>query len=232
MVDPTGMSEQRTYSDGYGTISATASIEVWTDSRGSEPEGDYFDSDGNWVGNDGKDDGKVYTENSEGDTKFGVGLLKGEGKFSEVKMDSDVGHLIRAVYAEMRGGNDNAKTLVAESIKNRTELPTGSYENPDGTYKGVIEKKGAYSITNKSDKAYDSYVNPQNHNTSNNTERLVWRNSAQAALRVHSGSNKRIGQGITSYNSSNPNLYDSNAGYTKLTYNFTHRGIVGAWKIK
>ncbi len=50
MTDPTGMTESpHTYSDGYGTISATASIEVWTDSRGSEPEDDYYDQNGKFL---------------------------------------------------------------------------------------------------------------------------------------------------------------------------------------
>jgi hypothetical protein len=37
-------------------------------------------------------------------------------------MDSDLGNMMRPVYVEMRGGGDNAKAIVAESIYNRSNF--------------------------------------------------------------------------------------------------------------
>jgi RHS repeat-associated protein len=207
-------------------------------------DGDFFDRQGNYLGTDGVEDGKVYvlneglrakTENTIvnwGGTFEEKHVTELKSKSEEIKMDSDLGYMIRAVYAEMRSGEDNAKIIVAESIKNRTERKVGSYENPDGTYKGAISVPGAYSITNTNDKANDSYVNPQNHIYNNPKETTAWRNSTSAALKVHFGLSGNIGNGVTTYNSSSSTLYDNNKRYEKIQLDITHKGIKGLWRIK
>jgi len=45
-------------------------------------DGDYYDADGNWIANDGIDDGKVYHADQNGNVSFGVGVLN-ETQFTE-----------------------------------------------------------------------------------------------------------------------------------------------------
>jgi hypothetical protein len=75
-------------------------------------------------------------------------------------MDSDLGLMIRKVYAEMRGGDDDAKAIVAESIQNRFELPAG-YEKADGTYKGIVKR--FYDVSKSTNAANDAFANPTNY---------------------------------------------------------------------
>ena len=67
MTDPTGM-EEKTYSNGYSDISATAAIEVWQDSRG-EPNSTIVEKAGNGtykvVGVKDDGDAGIYLENGE-----------------------------------------------------------------------------------------------------------------------------------------------------------------------
>jgi RHS repeat-associated protein len=206
--------------------------------------GDYFDRLGNYLGNDGKEDGKVYLLNEGLRAKTENKNVNWGGKLSdkhakalkskstEIDMNSDLGYMIRTVYAEMRSGDDNAKIIVAESVKNRLDRKLGSYENPDGTYKGVINVKGAYSITNPKDKAHDSFANPTNHIYNNDAETNAWRSSISAALKVHFGISGDIGKGVTSYHSLSSTYFDNNKAYEKIRLSISHKGIKGLWKLK
>lgn len=71
-------------------------------------------------------------------------------------MDSDLGNMIRTVYSEMRGGDDNDKAIVAESIFNRSQLQSG-YEKADGTYTGIVNK--FYDVTKSGNSTNDVFKN-------------------------------------------------------------------------
>jgi RHS repeat-associated protein len=206
--------------------------------------GDFFDRQGRYLGHDNKKDGKVYILNAGKAAKFDNKNVNWGGELSEkhsnqlkansteVDMDSDLGYMIRTVYSEMRGGDDNAKQIVAESIKNRSERKVGSYENPDGTYKGVINVSGAYSVTNSKDGAHDSYINPTNYIYNNDKEKAAWITSISTSIKVDLGVGDRIGKGVTTYNSSSATRYDNNSKYQKINLDINHRGIKGLWKIR
>lgn len=92
--------------------------------------GAFYDQGGTYLGTDGVDDGKVYildkgkrarTENIN--VNWGGTLAENhvdqlKSNSSEVSMDSDLGNMMRAVYAEMKSGNEKA----------------------DGTYTGIVNK--------------------------------------------------------------------------------------------
>ena len=113
--------------------------------------GDFYNRLGDFLGTDGIDDGKIYllnegkrakTENTNvnwGDVLAENHAEQLKSNSTEIPMDSELGYMVRTVYAEMRGGDDNAKAIVAESIYNRSQMESG-YEKADGTYKGIVNK--------------------------------------------------------------------------------------------
>jgi|SRR5690606_6386543 len=58
----------------------------FTDPTGMSKEGDYYDKNGNWMINDGKNDGRVYLADENGDVEYLKGVLK-EFTFTEWKYD-------------------------------------------------------------------------------------------------------------------------------------------------
>jgi RHS repeat-associated protein len=202
--------------------------------------GDFFDRQGTFLGTDGIDDGKVYilnegkrarTENTNvnwGGTlaEKHVGNLKSNS--SEVSMDSELGNMIRAVYAEMRGGDDNAKAIVAESIYNRSQMKSG-YEKADGTYSGIISK--FYDVSKSGNVSNDVFSNPIDYIYKNDKETGAWRSSVGASIKADSG-NSNVGQGVIFYNSASSTFYDKNPKMQKITLDVNHRGIKGLWKLK
>ena len=157
---------------------------------------------------------------------------KVQGKYylqDVISMESDLGYMIRTVYAEMRGGDDNAKAIVAESIYNRSQLSSG-YEKADGTYKGIVEK--FYNVTKPNNNAYDYFNNPIEYIYENSAETNAWRSSVSASLKAHFGLSD-VGKGVIFYNSSDSTYYDKNPKISKIdTLNVTHKGIKGLWKLK
>jgi len=143
-------------------------------------------------------------------------------------MDSDLGYMIRTVYAEMRGGDDNAKSIVAESIKNRSEMNSG-YEKADGTYKGIVNK--AYDVTKASDGANAVFNSPKDFIYKNSIETNAWRSSVGASLKAHFNVSN-VGKGVIFYNSTSSTYYDKNSKMEKITLDFTIKGIQGLWKLK
>ncbi len=148
---------------------------------------------------------------------------------TEITMDSDIGTIARATYAEMRGKDSNSKAVVAESIVNRSALKVGSYENPDGTISGIVNK--GYDVAKPTDAAHDSFINPQNHNNKNQNERKAWSDSMGAAVKAYNR-NSNIGQGVIFYDSNNPTRMDNNPLVQKINLSVKASGIKGAWKLK
>jgi hypothetical protein len=147
---------------------------------------------------------------------------------NEVPMDSDLGLMIRTVYAEMRGGDDNAKAIVAESIQNRFELSAG-YEKADGTYKGIVER--FYDVSKSTNAANDAFANPTNHIYKNPEATESWISSVSASIKAKAGESN-VGKGVIFYNSSSPTYYDNNSKMEKIALDITPNGIQGLWKLK
>ncbi|RPE09976.1 RHS repeat-associated core domain-containing protein [Chitinophaga lutea] len=203
--------------------------------------GDFFARDGEYLGNDGKDDGKVYVLNEKlravkentavnwgGElSEAHAGIVK--ARSTEITMDSEVGVMIRAVYAEMRGGDDKAKSIVAESIRNRGDLPDGSFEKADGTYKGIVNK--FYDVSKSGDKANASFQTPEKTIYTNEQETKAWQASASASIKAEYG-NSNVGKGVIFYNSASSTIYDRNKLMQKIPLTEKIKGIKGLWKLK
>lgn len=202
--------------------------------------GDFYDRKGNYLGNDGEQDGKIYllkkgyrakTENTNvnwGGTLSEKHVNELKSKSEEISMESDLGYMIRAVYAEMRGGDDNAKAIVAESIYNRSRLSCG-YEKADGTYIGIVNK--FYDVAKTNNAANNVFENPIEYIYKNSIETSAWRSSVKASLKAHFGISD-IGKGVIFYNSSSSTYYDNNNKMEKITLDVNHKGIKGLWKLK
>ncbi|MCB9326736.1 MAG: RHS repeat-associated core domain-containing protein [Lewinellaceae bacterium] len=147
-------------------------------------------------------------------------------------MDSDLGVLSRLTYAEMSIGDENAKAIVAESAVNRTSLPFGSFENPEGTLAGAINVGGAYDVTSSTSHRNDEFQNPftakEKGGTRSSFNENAWGASINAAYGAICGSN--IGNGVHVYHSSNSSFRDGQSGYKKINLNVNHQGIKGLWK--
>jgi len=150
-------------------------------------------------------------------------------KSEVLDLNSDLGYMTRAVYAEMRGGDANAKSIVAESIRNRAQLAEGSYERADGTYTGVVNK--FYDVSKSGNATYNVFKNPYNYARKNDTEMGAWQASVSAALQAHNG-NSSIGQGVIFYHSTSSTYWDKNSQLQKINLGITVRGIKGLWKLK
>ena len=202
--------------------------------------GDFYDRKGNYLGNDGEQDGKIYllkkgyrakTENTNvnwGGTLSEKHVNELKSKSEEISMESDLGYMIRAVYAEMRGGDDNAKAIVAESIYNRSRLSCG-YEKADGTYIGIVNK--FYDVAKTNNAANNVFENPIEYIYKNSIETSAWRSSVKVSLKAHFGISD-IGKGVIFYNSSSSTYYDNNNKMEKITLDVNHKGIKGLWKLK
>jgi len=147
----------------------------------------------------------------------------------EIDLNSDIGYMIRAVYAEMRGGDNNAKSIVAESIRNRTQLNEGTYERSDGTYQGVVNK--FYDVSKSGNGTYKVFSNPYNYAVKNDTEMAAWQSSVCAALQAHNG-NSSVGQGVIFYHSTSSTHWDDNSKLQKISLGISVSGIKGLWKLK
>ena len=146
-------------------------------------------------------------------------------KTDVIDLNSALGYMMRAVYAEMRGGDDNAKSIVAESIRNRSQLPIGTDGRADGTYKGIVNRY--YNVSNSNNKSYPVFANPYNYARNNDAEMGAWQASVSAALSAHNA-NSNVGQGVIYYHSTSSTYWD--AYYTKINLGFSVKGIKGLWK--
>lgn len=220
--------------DKYPNISPYAYC-VWNPVKLVDPNGeefgDYFDKNGNYLGSDSKKDAKVYIlkDGQTIDEKDDFDNENTRNKFTEVPQNGDLYALISATYAEMGGGDNPSKQIVAESIYNRTNLPEKSYERADGTYKGVIKK--AYDVAKPGNKRYDHYINPYKHIYISTKEHQAWIESASVAIMVNNGL-CNLGNGVIFYNSSSSTIYDSNSKMEKIPMPYKMSGIKGMWKLR
>jgi RHS repeat-associated protein len=169
--------------------------------------GDFFDRDGQHLGTDGIDDGKVYVLNEHVVAKKGNTNVNWGGKLSEkhveniksmsteIKMDSDLGHMIRTVYAESAGQSLESKTAVAEVIRNRATDQTENssqnnwvaiFSNVD-TYKDVVNQKGQFESVQAD---APRYVDPQSAIKDKKgqviqAEKKSFLESASASIKAH-----------------------------------------------
>ncbi len=125
-------------------------------------------------------------------------------------------------------GDNNAKSIVAESIYNRTQLKSG-YEKANGTYKGIVNK--FYDVSKTGNASYDVFKNPTNHIYVNSAETNAWRNSVSSALKANAGISN-VGKGVIFYNSASATRYDNNKLMEKITLDYSVKGVKGLWKLK
>ena len=194
--------------DKYPSISPYAYC-AWNPVKLVDPDGkefaDFFDHKGNYLGNDGKNDGKVYmlkkefrakTENKNVnwggtlDTKH-VEQLKSNS--DEITMNSDIGMLSRLLYAEFRGQSSAEQRVCADIVLNRVE--DGRYPN---SLAGVIEKKNHFSSVRENDVNNKYYKNPAS--TLTNAPNIdAWRSCVSSAISVYNGFSRGVGCGATLY---------------------------------
>jgi RHS repeat-associated protein len=168
-------------------------------------DGDYFDKEGNHLGNDGIDDGKVYVV--DGGSKFSESDFQKGGKYhnnqqaynenngdgysvTEIGADSDLGKMIRTVYAEAAGQGAESKLAVAEVIRNRANDNTApaaankytAQFSKVNSYGAVVEQKGQFqSVQSGSER----YSNPLSVTKGNVIEQRAFVGSAGASIRAH-----------------------------------------------
>lgn len=160
------------------------------------------------------------------------GTIQATNTYQEIDLkNSELGTMARAVYAEMSGKDMNSKQIVAESIKNRTELPDGTYEKAS-TYSDAINK--AYDVAKPNDPAHGRFTDPQKSATADRPgDRQALVDAVSVSIKVHYGNEStQIGKGVLFYNSSSSTIYDRNPKMQKITLDVTANGIKGAWKLK
>ncbi|MGB3452680.1 MAG: RHS repeat-associated core domain-containing protein [Moheibacter sp.] len=172
------------------------------------PPGDYFDKQGNHLGNDGIDDGKIYQV--EGTSRFNINDFKEGGEYyenqiafnenngdgfsvTEIGFDSDLSLLARIGYAEFRGANDTEQKVGMDITLNRVES-----ERYPNTLKEVIEQPLQYSSLNEGDSNKPYYENPAGTLT-NRDNRNAWIRSVSNSFSILNGSDRGISKGATLY---------------------------------
>ena len=122
--------------------------------------------------------------------------------FKEIKLESQLGHMARTIYAEACGQSDISKIAVGEVIRNRAMDITKSTSKNNynarfsrvSTYKDVVTQRGQIeSVMNK----VLRYSNPlkvtggdlNTKKSRNNIETKSFQKSIQAAIKAHNGSN-------------------------------------------
>jgi hypothetical protein len=190
----------------------------FVDPDGRAPYGDYFGRGGEYLGNDGKDDGKVYVLNDGKAPNKNNKSVNWGGTFSEahlndikqnsteIDMESDLGYMIRTVFAESGGQSFESKTGVAEVIRNRADDETSNSSKNNyvaifsgvDTYKDVVNQKGQFESVQS---GTPRFTNPQSVivNEKGQTiasEKKAFLESIGASLKAHYGKSN-IAQGAT-----------------------------------
>ncbi|MEZ4825951.1 MAG: RHS repeat-associated core domain-containing protein [Bacteroidia bacterium] len=169
---------------------------VFIDPDGRNIDNFYFNADGDLVArvkNDKPD--KFFIQKGE---DCDVECDESVPLFDELNFDSDLGHMVRTVYAEAQGENLTSKQSVAEVIRNRAnddtpnskELGWTATFSDESTYTEVVTKTGFQTVNNN----VDSYSNPlgqliddKGKRIESETTSLV--ESVTASIRADKGSN-------------------------------------------
>ena len=194
--------------DKYPSLSPYAYC-AWNSVKLVDPEGreyaDFFDYQGNYLGNDGKNDGKIFmlkngfrakTENTNVNWR---GTLEPKhvdqliAHSDEITMNSDIGMLSRLLYAEFRGQSTNEQRVCADIVLNRVD--DSMFPN---TLAGVITQKKQFSSLNESDKNLKYYDNPSAF-LINSSNIEAWRNCVSSAISVFNGFSRGISCEATLY---------------------------------
>ncbi len=166
----------------------------FTDPTGMSPLGDYFDIQGNYLGSDNKDDGKIYIRNNDGDLKFGTGVLSGNDTFSEVSSNSGIGLLARIGFAEFRGSNSTEQQVGMDITLNR--VVSDKFPN---SLKKVITQNKQYSSLNDGDPNKSFFENPVSQIKLSGANKEAWTRSASNAIKVYQGEVRGISKGALLY---------------------------------
>lgn len=171
--------------------------------------GDFFGRTGEYLGTDGKKDGKIYVlkegkapNKQNKSVNWGGDLSEKDAEgikenSEEITMDSDLGHMIRAVYAESAGQSFESKVAVAEIIRNRADDQTQSASGNNymaqfsevDTYKDVVNDDGQFeSVQSKQER----FTDPQGAMTTDKgetiqSEKNAFLQSVGASLKAHNG---------------------------------------------
>lgn len=194
----------------------------------------YFDQNGQEINREVNDEpDRFFVKTGETHKRDNqTATITISNNYEEVDLqNSELGAMARTVYAEMAGGDKNSKQVVAESIKNRTELPEGVYEHAD-TYSDAINK--FYDVSNPKDGANARFVDPQKSATADRPgDRQALVDAVSVSINVHYGNDaKEIGKGVIFYNSASSTIYDKKPGFEKINLDVTTSGIKGTWKVK
>lgn len=194
--------------DKYPSISPYAYCN-WNPIKLVDPDGnefaDFFDRQGKYLGNDGKNDGKVYmlkegvrakTENNKVnwggtlDTKHANQLTSHS---DEITMNGDIGMLSRLLYAEFRGQSGVEQRVCADIVLNRVD--DSKFPN---TVSEVITQKSQFSSLNRNDGNRKYFENPASTLT-NSSNIDAWRSCISSAISVSNGFSRGIGCDATLY---------------------------------
>lgn len=113
-----------------------------------------------------------------------------KGKSTEISMDSDLGQMMRTVYAEAAGQGAKSKLAVAEVIRNRADdntkpsaanSYTAQFSNVS-TYGEVVNQKGQFESVQK---GVSRYSDPLSVTKGNVLEQKAFVGSASAAIKAH-----------------------------------------------
>ena len=199
---------------------------AWNTVKLVDPDGeeiaDFFDRKGNYLGTDGKNDGKVYMLNegkravTENRNVNWGGVLESrhiselKENSTEILPQSDIGQLARIAFAEFRGQSDIEQQLVADIVLNRVN--DSRYPN---TAISVINQDAQFtSTTDVNNKDY--YHNPEKK--LNNTPNInAWRRCVSNAISVYNGFTRGISKGAVLYFS--PNSMGSKQALPKWNFN-------------
>ena len=195
-------------SDKYPSISPYAYC-AWNPVRLVDSDGnefaDFFDRQGNYLGNDGNNDGKVFmlrkgvrakTENKNvnwGGTLDAKHAEQLTANSDEITMNSDIGMLSRLIYAEFRGQSCVEQRVCADIVLNRVD--NSRFPN---TVPEVITQKSQFSALNKNDKNRRYYENPASTLT-NSSNIDAWRSCVSSAISVFNGFLRGVSCGATLY---------------------------------
>jgi spore germination cell wall hydrolase CwlJ-like protein len=176
------------------------------DTRYNNPDGmgvtgDIYNQNGTHIGNDGKDDKRVYVENTTSDKQLDKeqaalltalhdflntwGNTEGNGAgLTEIKNGDDIDILSRMIYAEAGGENSVGKEAVGDVIKNRAD-------NKQTAYKDITEKhdkNGVYQFSAANpnrDESWRYYTPNDSDRQKANGEKAAYQASLSTAIKVY-----------------------------------------------